>query len=109
VRHPRRRDAKLGAELEGEAGPPGVVPAACVHEEDLGQPGERTHRRLEERPLPWGQEPRSVEALLVSYELLLVLRPALRHLPSSPTTGKTSPTATRAKNGIGQCRNWNSR
>ncbi|HXV03976.1 MAG TPA: hypothetical protein VFP24_10430 [Gaiellaceae bacterium] len=45
---------ELGAEVEGEAGSPRVIPSGGVDEEDIRRPLERADRRFERRPLAEG-------------------------------------------------------
>ncbi len=50
------RQVELGAEVEGEAGSPRVIPSGGVDEEDVRRPLECADRRLQRRPLTEGEQ-----------------------------------------------------
>jgi hypothetical protein len=56
MRDADRRQVELGAEVEGEAGSPRVIPSGCVDEEDVRRPLEPVDCRLQRRPLAEGEQ-----------------------------------------------------
>jgi hypothetical protein len=51
MRDPNCRQIEDGAEVERQAGAARMVPAGCVHEQDIRLPSQSPHRRLEQRAL----------------------------------------------------------
>ncbi len=43
------------SQMEGQAGPAGMVAPGGIHQEDIGGLGQRSYRRLQQRSLPQRQ------------------------------------------------------